>query len=429
MEIDHGFFRRESARLVGLLAKRYGYRHLESVEDAVGDALLRATEVWEESGVPENPAGWLLRVAERRLIDVIRRSTRYRKRVEPWLQREADAAVPVFAGVDAANPEPIDPDIELLFACSHPAIPVEGRLSLALRTVFALSVGEIASLLESSYETTQKRLYRARQVFRDPVGAVSAPAAIDVPPHRLSSRTDSVLRTLYLVFTRSYRLMRASEPDEAIRGVDLAADVLARVDALVGSSLPLGAEPRGAANALAALVCFHLARHANRPEEPTLPLDLIDRSGWDRGLLEVAVSRLERAREANRISRYHLEAAIAAEHSLALSWDETDWTAILGQYELLARFGLSLHARLGRAIARSFASGDRGERRAAFDEVESIASGERAGNNLELQATRGLLARRAGDERAAEEAFARAEAIANTPTERQAIIRLSSRAL
>lgn len=351
MTLEPGFFRNEFARLVGVLTRRFGRRHLEVVEDAVADALLRATELWQEQGTPTDPSAWLARVARNRLIDLLRRARTYQDAVEPRLLHEQ-------VGRAATDPD-ANPHLDLLIACADPAMPMEGRLTLALRTAFGLSVREIARLTLASYETTQKRLYRARERLRQSEG----------PPGPKSVCADTLALTLYLVFTSAYQSAAVPEGEGFAEGIDLAADVLSRVDELLALPDVVPHERRGDFEALGALICFHLARLVPRERIPALPLPDVDRSSWDRALLAEGAERLSRAKSDGGLSRYHIEAAIAAEYSLPLSWDAIDWQSILAYYDRLQALGLSRTARLSRAIARFHAASDETAREEARAEA------------------------------------------------------------
>lgn len=408
------------------LARRYGYRHLEAVEDAVGEALLRATQLWEEKGVPREPAAWLRRVAERILIDELRRGAGYRDRVLPRLAGEAAAR-----GAEAAPG--VDDELGLLFACCRPELPVEGRVALALRTVFSFSVGEISSLMFTPYETTQKRLYRVRERFRsgalDPV--LQAPEESRSGDFSSSLRSApavwSVLLTLYLVFTRAYRRSVSPTRTDAPAGIDLGADVLSRLDALLASSTLRDPDSRGAACALTALVLFHLARLEGRSGVPLVPLPLADRSTWNADLLRAGADRLDEARVARRLSRYHVEAAIAAEYSLAPSWEAVDWNAVFSQYEIMERFGPSRRGRIGRSIAASYAATSSQDRRRAYEDLSAATAGGGMAGDLQVQLALAVLAGRAGDEGARKRALEAATATASGDAELELVRRVSSR--
>lgn len=428
MAIDRSFFRHEYARIVAALVRRYGYHAIEEAEDATGDALMRATELWEERGVPDNPGAWLMRVAQRRLVDALRRRATYRDRVEPRLSRDLVTAPVVpepastSAGAAPAREGDGAPDDEerLLFACAHPSVPIAARVALSLRALFGLSVGEIADLACASYETTQKRLYRAREHFRRNPADVTPVSSTE-----RAGRIESVLLVLYLVFTAAQRRVSEAGVPRMIEGIDLAADVLSRLDHMVAPGYPLDDDGRGAAHALAAMVSMHVARHAARGAGLLVPLVAVDRSQWNDALLHHAARHLESARCSRRASRYHLEAAIAAEYTFAPGWSAIDWNAICGHYEALRRFGLTRRARMGHAIARSYATEEASERAAAVAALRHVAGTPAADRDPEIWAAVGVLCRRAGQLEEAEAAFDAAIAASSSDAERE-WIRLAS---
>ncbi|HXN34155.1 MAG TPA: sigma-70 family RNA polymerase sigma factor [Polyangiaceae bacterium] len=383
-ELPEHWFRRELGRLVSILSRRFGLHRMELCEDAAQTALLRATQSWS-SKLPDDPGAWLYRVAHNHVVDELRRE----KRDERYLAE---------VQVDYAQQEVQDDVLRLLFVCADPAIPPESQLVLALKTLCGFSTGEIALRLFQTEDAIHKRLQRARARLRDHAETQS------IDPERVHS----VLHMLYLLFNEGYssaqsgRVIRRELCDEALR---LA--LMLRKD-------PAGALPE--THALVALMCFHAARFDARVDGMggLLLLEEQDRSVWDRELVQRGLDHLARSARGERLSRYHAEAGIAAEHCLAPSYAETNWDEIVRLYEVLERIAPSPLNVLNRAIALSEWKGtDAGL--AALEAIE--APSWLAGYYL-WDATLGELYRRRGDHDRALAHTKRAHAAAPTNPEK-----------
>lgn len=334
--VEH-FFRHEYGRLVAMLARRAGVHHLEAAEDAVQSALMTALESWTTAGMPDNPSGWLFRVAHNALAGELRR----RGRRDRLVEQHALDLVAATGGAAPALADDVDGDLlEMLFVCCDDGIPVESRLVLALKILCGFDVREIAARLFITEASAHKRLERARRRLRE------------YPSHREdltaaqhASRLPTVHAILYLLFTEGHLSSRAEAPlrrelcEEAIR----LASILA--------SHPVGRAPE--TYALLALMHLHLARMSARQDGAggLLLLEEQDRSLWDRREIQVGLAWLERSAHGEVFSRYHAEAGIAAEHCLAPSLEETRWDRIVECYELLERLEPSALHTLNRALA------------------------------------------------------------------------------
>jgi RNA polymerase sigma-70 factor (ECF subfamily) len=315
------WFRRELGRLVSILSRRFGVQRMELCEDAAQTALLQATQSWSAQP-PDNPSAWLYRVAHNYVLDELRRE----KRDQRYLAE---------VHADYAEQEVGDDVLRLLFVCADPAIPPEAQLVLALKTLCGFSTGEIALRLFQSEDAVHKRLQRARTRLREHAEVLALDPA----------RVPGVLQMLYLLFNEGYS---SAQPDRVIRR-ELCDEALRL--ALMLRDDPAGELPE--TDALVALMCFHAARFDARVDGwgGLLLLEEQDRSRWDRELLTRGLDHLARSARGATISRYHIEAGIAAEHCLAPSYAETNWEEIVRLYEVLDRVAPSpLHV-LNRAIA------------------------------------------------------------------------------
>ena len=330
--VEH-FFRREYGRLVALLTRRLGPACLELVEDAVQSALVQAMQSWPRSGTPTDPAGWLYRAARNAATDTLRRERAFADTMP--------AVAPSEGVVELPDDHPIgDEQLRTLFTCCHPELPDESRLALALKMVCGFGVDEIARALLTATANVQKRLTRAKDKL-----AGMGFNADEVPDADLPARRESVHAVLYLLFNEGYH---SSAEADLIRR-DLCTEAIRLAESL--ATHPTLGSP--ASKALLALMRMHAARFdARQSAAGELPLLADqDRSRWDREMIRAAFLWLERSARGDGLSRYHLEAAILAEHCRAETFAGTDWDRILSLYDLLCeREPHWLHA-LNRAVA------------------------------------------------------------------------------
>lgn len=332
------FFRHEYGRLVAMLCRRVGTRHLEAVEDAVQGALLAGLESWVRDGTPDNPSAWLFRVAHRRLIGELRQRARRDRLIEQVAAGATEPAEDPLGPLLAADVG--DDLLRMLFVCCDDAITVESQLAIALETLCGFDVREIAERLFASEAGVYKRLDRARRRL-----AEQATFPGDLSAADLESRLPAVQSILYTMFTEGYL---SSHPQSAIRRE--LCDEAKRL-ALLLAQHPSGATPE--TFALLALMHLHAARLGARqdPGGDLLLLEEQDRARWDQHEIAVGLAWLARSAHGERFSRYHAEAGIAAEHCLAPSLEQTRWDRIVACYEMLDRAAPSPLHLLGRAVA------------------------------------------------------------------------------
>jgi RNA polymerase sigma factor (sigma-70 family) len=338
-------FRHEAGKMASVLTRLLGFNSLELAEDIVQDTLLQAMSTWKIKGVPENPAAWLYTVAKRKAIDAIRQQKIHeRHHSEMGLALKSEWTLsPTVNNLFLSN-EIEDSQLRMIFACCHPSIPYESQLALTLKTLCGLSVSEIANSFLTNTETITKRLYRAREKIREENITLEAPI-----PANLPGRLDAVLHSLYLLFNEGYN---SSHPDHLIRH-DLCEESMRLCLLLVNN--PMTAIPK--AKALLALMCFQASRAEARihADGSIILLKDQDRSSWSRQLIEKGKFYLEHSAEGDAFSEYHIEAAIAACHARAKSFDETDWEQIHRFYSILAVIKPSSIVELNKAIALGYA--------------------------------------------------------------------------
>ncbi len=346
--LDH-WFRHEYGRLVAILTRQLGAARLGLAEDVVQDALLRASQVWPYRGVPPNPTAWLLVTARNRARDICRRDSRWSAAVDQITHTIESTATQACEQEAATFAHEIrDAELRMMMVCCHPRLSTDGQLALILKTLAGFGEQEIAAAFLVKRETVAKRLVRARRTLRD------ERIETDLPPDaELPGRVKTILHALYLLFNEGYKastgevIIRAELCREADR-------LLAQLQAWPPADLP-------ETQAMAALFAFHQARFPARLDEAGQPILLAEqnRSRWDRTLLRRGMACLARSAAGDQVSRYHLEAGIAACHSLAPSYEKTDWNRIIDLYARLEKLAPSPAVSINRALALAEATNDR----------------------------------------------------------------------
>jgi RNA polymerase sigma factor (sigma-70 family) len=320
-------FRHEHGKLVAALVRSFGTHHLEMIEDAVQEAMLAALAGWGQGGMPSRPLAWLQRVARNRLVDELRK------------RHPGDALPETLAAPEEEAELPGDL-LRVFFLCADERLPAMTQLVLALKILCGFSVEEIALRLFTSEANVNKRLQRGRDSLRA-LGRPAEPPSFDL----LQGRAPAVRHIIYLLFNEGYSSSRA---DQVIRR-ELCDEAIYLATVLVHQ--PAGDQPE--TWALLALMLFHAARLDARTDGAgeLLLLEEQDRSRWDRDLIARGFACLTRSASGDEFTRYHAEAAIAAEHCLAPTFAETRWQEVIDLYQILERQEPSPMHILNRAIA------------------------------------------------------------------------------
>jgi len=337
-ELLEHLFRQQAGRMVAHLTRLLGPGNLSLAEETVQEAMLRALQTWPYQGLPDNPAGWLFRVAHNAAIDAVRRNQVLGEKTEAIVAelRRASIVAPSHPEVEE---QLRDDELRMIFMCCHPEISRDASVALSLKTVGGFSVREIARAFLADDATIAQRLVRARRQIRE------QRLTLDMPDGReLKGRLDSVLDVLYFMFNEGYAV---HEGEELIRQ-DLCLEAL-RLGRLVASSSI--AEPR--VHALVALMALQTARLPARVDEAgdLVLLEDQDRGRWDPQLISLGFHHFDRSMAGDEVSEYHVQAAIAATHARASVAAPLDWPLILHLYDQLLAINPSPVVELNRAVA------------------------------------------------------------------------------
>lgn len=386
-------YRAESRRVFATLIRLLG--DFDAAEEALHEAFRAALEQWPRDGMPENPRAWLVSVGRFKAIDAIRRDAR--------VDELDDEAAANIAAQDTPEAEDIEDDrLRLIFTCCHPALQPDAQVALTLREVCGLTTEEIARAFLTAPPTLAQRIVRAKNKIRDAKIPYQVPAPQDLP-----DRLDSVLRVIYLVFNEGYAassgntLTRHDLSGEAIRLVRLIVDLL----------------PQPEAMGLLALMLLHESRRAARAQASgdLILLEDQDRRLWNREQIAEGIALVERALASRQIGPYVLQAAISAVHAEAPSAAATDWTQIVGLYDVLARLNPSPIVALNRAVAVAMCDGPA----AGLKLVEAILAGGELADYRLAHAAHADLCRRVGKTAEARASYQRALELTQQAPERR----------
>ncbi len=320
-------FRQESGKMVAVLVKIFGTENLELAEDVMQDALVRALETWKFHGIPDNPRAWLYRTAKNKAIDVIRRNKHSQTIDFSAPERQlltSEYTLATTVGNYWQDDHIKDDFLAMMYACCHPELSPENQITLILKSLCGFSTKEVAKAFLTTEDAVSKRLYRTKEYFRKNKTRPEIPSAGE-----LGSRTTSVLNAIYLMFNEGFN---STHSDQLIRE-----DLIHQAMMLCKSLLENKRTELAQGYALMALMCFHSARTDSRltPEGELILLAQQNREEWNRDLITLGNQYLNKAAFGDKISAYHLEAAIAYEHCVAKNYESTNWKRILGYYDAL----------------------------------------------------------------------------------------------
>ena len=376
---------------------------IDLAEECVQDAYGAALDAWRRQGVPRSPGAWLTTTARRRALDVLRREQTLRRKlpmlVEPDVTEGPEDAVD---GPDHLEDDVLtDERLRLVFTCCHPALAREAQVALTLRLLCGLTTAEIASAFLVPEATMAARVTRAKKKIAGAHIPYRVPGAAELP-----ERLDAVLTVLHLVFTTGHT---APSGDELVR-TDLVQRAL-ELGRVLAALMPDEPEVRG----LLALMLLTDSRSATRVDDDgrLVLLRDQDRERWDRAEVLEGLGLVQDLHH-SRVGRFGIQAAIAGEHAVAPSYDETRWPRVLALYDALLREWPSPVVSLNRAVALAEVAGPE----AALTEVERLAADGRLDGYRYLAATRADLLRRLGRAQEAAVAYREALALADNTAER-----------
>jgi RNA polymerase sigma factor (sigma-70 family) len=390
-------------QVLGATMRRYG--DFAAAEDAVQESLIAAATQWPREGVPDNPRGWLIQVASRRMTDHIR-SESARRRRENDVAQQIDELVPAIEH-DAEQ----DDTLILLFMCCHEALTSSSAIALTLRAVGGLTTAEIARAYFVPESTMAQRISRAKSTIRASGIPFRLPSAGEQ-----AARLRSVLHVLYLIFNEGY----TSSDGAQLQRSDLAREAI-RLTRAVRRSLPTEGEVAG----LLALMLLTDARRDARsgPDGDLIPLDRQDRSRWDRAQIAEGVALVTEALSSGSVGLYQVQAAIAAVHDEAPRAEDTDWPQILALYTVLEGLSDNPMIALNRAVAVAMVEGPA----AGLELLQHLETDPRLKNHHRLHAVRAHLLEMAGDREGAIASYRSAAGRTNSIPERNYLIAQAGR--
>ena len=399
-EFTHENLLRElTPQVLGAVIRRFG--DFGAAEDGVQEALLAASLQWPKEGLPENPRGWLIQVAARRVTDHLRSESARRRRETVAATDPSQSMPPASIGVpslaaflsreEGRTADSTEPDdtLVLLFMCCHPSLTSSSAVALTLRAVGGLTTAEIARAFLVPESTMAQRISRAKQTIK----SSGVPFSMPTRDER-ADRLTAVLHVLYLIFNEGY----TSSFGKSLQRTELSSEAI-RLGRALHQLLPDESEVAG----LLALMLLTDARRPARtgPDGELIPLDKQDRSLWDEAEIKEGVTLISATLSKGAIGPYQLQAAIAAVHDEARTSHDTDWPQILALYGLLKRMSDNPMVALNHAIAAGMVHGPR----AGLDLLETLDEDERLAGHYRIDAVRAHLLERAGDLDAAVEHY------------------------
>jgi RNA polymerase sigma factor (sigma-70 family) len=373
-------------QVLGFLTRRYG--QFDLCEDAVQEALLAAATQWPADGVPDNPRGWLITVATRRLTDQFR-SESSRRRREDSVAAMAGAEELVAPAADSVSDPDSDDTLTLLLLCCHPAVTPASQVALTLRAVGGLTTGEIARAFMVPEATMAPRISRAKKSIKE------AGSQFELPPaEELAERVKVVRQVLYLIFNEGY----TASSGESLQRVELTAEAI-RLTRMLRAALPDDGEVAGL---LALMLLTDSRRMARTTADGSLiPIDEQDRALWDHAQISEGTTLILAAMTQGGVGPYQLQAAIAAVHAEAPSAEATDWPQIHALYLILEKLTPNPMITLNRAIALSQVEGPQ----AGLDLLATLDDNKNLTESHRLDAVRAHLYERAGEPGKARECY------------------------
>ncbi len=353
-ELIPHLFRTEFSKITAVLAKLFGFEHIEIAEDIASDTFLLASEMWGLKGLPDKPVAWLYTVAKNKARDYLRRNKLFTEKIVTDIQYGNSELHEI--NIDLSDHNIIDSQLQMMFAICHPAIPAEAQIGLSLRILCGFGIEEIADAFLSNKETINKRLSRAKEKLRKEKVKIELP-----PPGEINKRLEAVLTTLYLLFNEGYYSLSQNSPVRK----ELCFEAMRLNHLLIENETT----NKPFVNALLALMCFQASRFEARINSngESVLYDEQDSNLWNTEFILQGEFYLNKAATGNTLSKYHLEAAIAYWHTKKEDTAEK-WESILQAYNRLLQIEYSPIAALNRTYALARAR----DKQTAINEAEKL---------------------------------------------------------
>ena len=343
-ELIPHLFRTEYRKIISVLCKLFGLEHIETAEDIVSDTFLLASETWGLKGLPQNPTAWLYTVSKNKTIDFLKHNKLFTDKISVEIKKTESSIQEIE--IDLSNKNINDSQLQMMFAICHPSIPTEAQIGLSLSVLCGFGAEEIADAFLTNRDATYKRLARAKEKLR-----TEEKIKMELPPpSEITERLETVLTTLYLLFSEGYY---STSQNTTLRK-DLCVEAM-RLNLMLVENEQTNTPP---ANALLSLMCFHSSRFEARTDQKgeIILYEDQDEKLWNKELMEKGEYYLNRSSTGNKLSKYHLEAAIAYWHTNKTDTAEK-WENILQLYNKLLQHEYSPIAALNRTYALSKANG------------------------------------------------------------------------
>ncbi len=342
-ELIPHLFRTEYRKIISVLCKRFGFDHIEIAEDITSDTFLSASETWGLKGLPVNPTAWLYSVAKNKAKTFLQRDSHFQNKIAPEIKSALSGIQE--PEIDLSDQNINDSQLQMMFAICHPSISTEAQIGLSLRILCGFGIEEIADAFLSNKETINKRLFRAKEKLRTEKVKIEFPKSSEI-----NERLEVVLTTLYLLFNEGYY---STSQNMTLRK-DLCLEAIRLCYLLVENNNT----NQPSVNALLSLMCFHASRFEARINQngELVLYDNQDTKLWNAELIVKGEHYLNLAATGNKLSKYHLEAAIAYWHTNKTDTKEK-WENILQLYNQLLQIEYSPMAALNRTYALSKANG------------------------------------------------------------------------
>ncbi|PWL38459.1 RNA polymerase subunit sigma-24 [Flagellimonas aquimarina] len=396
-ELTSHFFRNEYGKLVAVITGYLGTENVETAEDIVQEALLKATEHWEMRGIPDNPKAWLYTTAKNITLNILKRKKYHRDYANTVKSSGLDEAFSFSEEVIE------DSQLKMMFSCCHPSISENSQIALILKILSGFSIAEIANAFFSNEQTINKRLVRGRKQMRK--------VSIDINSKNIvEERLEAVLKTIYLIFTEGYF---PSRKNNVVR-FDLCLEAIRLVKLLADSDNILN---KTECYALLALMYFNISRFNSRISDEGEIIDLKqqDRSKWDSNLIQTGTQYLDRITEGNTISKYSILATISANHCISYAYEKTNWAQILSLYDQLLLLEDSPIVHLNRIVAFSEVEGNE----KAIDELFQLAARSDIANYYLYHFTLAELYKKSSQFKKAEMHYKQALSLANNERDKE----------